>query len=45
MTPQEYLDRESEYKIIFFFSDNDPWLALRISINGWTWYFQNEGGL
>ena len=45
MTPQEYLDRESEYKIIFFFSDNDPWLALRISINVWTWYFQNEGGL
>lgn len=45
MTSQEYLDRESEYKIIFFFADNDPWLALQININGWTWYFQNEGGL
>lgn len=45
MSAQEYLDRESEYKIIFFFADNDPWLALRININGWTWYFQNEGGL
>lgn len=45
MTPQEYLDRESEYKIIFFFADNDPWLALQININGWTWYFQHEGGL
>ncbi|MCD8136310.1 MAG: FimB/Mfa2 family fimbrial subunit [Parabacteroides gordonii] len=45
MTPQEYLDRESEYKIVFFFADNDPWLALQININGWTWYFQYEGGL
>ena len=45
MSAQEYLDRESEYKIVFFFADNDPWLALRININGWTWYFQNEGGL
>lgn len=45
MTPQEYLDRESEYKIVFFFADNDPWLALQININGWTWYFQYEGDL
>lgn len=45
LTAQEYLDRESEYKIIFFFSDKDPWLALQININGWTWYFQTEGGL
>ena len=45
MSAQEYLDRESEYKIVFFFADNDPWLALRININGWTWYFQTEGGL
>ena len=42
---QEYLDRESEYKIVFFFADNDPWLVLQININGWTWYFQHEGGL
>ena len=39
---QEYLDRESEYKIVFFFSDKDPWLALRIQINDWTWYLQPE---
>ena len=45
MSAQEYLDRESEYKIVFFFADNDPWLALQININGWTWYFQTEGGL
>ncbi|MBS6574997.1 FimB/Mfa2 family fimbrial subunit [Parabacteroides goldsteinii] len=45
MSVQEYLDRESEYKIVFFFADNDPWLVLQININGWTWYFQHEGGL
>ena len=43
LSAQEYLDRESEYKIIFFFSERDPWLALQININGWTWYFQTEG--
>lgn len=42
MSVQEYLDRESEYKIIFFFTDKDPWLAMQININGWTWYFQTE---
>ena len=45
MSAQEYLDRESEYKIVFFFADNDPWLVLQLNINGWTWYFQHEGGL
>lgn len=45
MSAQEYLDRESEYKIVFIFADNDPWLVLQININGWTWYFQHEGGL
>ena len=45
MSAQEYLGRESEYKIVFFFADNDPWLVLQININGWTWYFQHEGGL
>lgn len=45
MSAQEYLDRESEYKIVFFFADNNPWLVLQININGWTWYFQHEGGL
>ncbi|MCL3850590.1 FimB/Mfa2 family fimbrial subunit [Parabacteroides sp. GYB001] len=45
MSVQEYLDRESEYKIIFFFTERDPWLAMQININGWTWYFQTEGGL
>ncbi|WP_293666299.1 FimB/Mfa2 family fimbrial subunit [uncultured Parabacteroides sp.] len=46
---QEYLDREDEYKIVFFFADSpsssDLWQALQIQINGWTWYIQNEGGM
>jgi hypothetical protein bacD2_01028 len=37
---QEYLDREDEYKISFFFSES--WLAVQININGWTYYFQDE---
>ncbi len=44
MEPQEYLDREDEYKVIFFFSDSAVWEAVQININGWTWYIQNEGG-
>jgi hypothetical protein len=43
--PQEYLDREDRYKIIFFFSDEDIWHAIQININGWTWYIQDEGEL
>ena len=46
---QEYLDREDEYKIVFFFADSssssDLWQALQIQINGWTWYLQTEGGM
>ena len=42
MKPQEYLDREDEYKIIFFFFDSTAWNAVQININGWTWYIQNE---
>lgn len=43
---QEYLDRQSEYVIVFFFSGNvsAAWNALRININGWTWYRQTEEG-
>lgn len=43
---QEYLDRQDEYAIIFVFSggneDDDNWLSVRININGWTWYVQEE---
>ena len=37
---QEYLDRQDEYKIVFFFSE--PWHAVQININGWTHYIQPE---
>ena len=44
---QEYLDREDEYKVVFFFSEEQPsdrpWLLMTIDINGWTWRFQTEG--
>lgn len=45
---QEYLDRDDEYKVVFLFStppSADSWLAVRIQINGWTWYSQSEGDL
>lgn len=41
MGVQEYLDRQDEYKIIFFFSES--WLAVQININGWTYHIQTEG--
>lgn len=42
METQEYLDRESEYKIIFFFSESQSWLVVQIQINGWIWRIQTE---
>lgn len=42
--PQEYLDREDEYAIAFFFSNTSPsdqWLAVKLRINSWTWYIQH----
>lgn len=41
MGVQEYLDRQDEYKIIFFFSES--WIAVQININGWTYHIQTEG--
>lgn len=40
---QEYLDRQDEYVIVFFFADSADWNVVRININGWTWYKQTEG--
>lgn len=37
---QEYLDREDEYKISFFFSD--AWMVVQIVINNWIWHLQSE---
>lgn len=45
-TSQEYLDRQDEYAIVFILSNpspSDPWLAVQVSINDWTYYFQTEG--
>lgn len=40
-TEQEYLDRKSEYSIVFFFEDS-LWMAVKIIINGWEWRIQHE---
>lgn len=42
---QEYLDRQDEYAIALIFSEcavNELWLAVQITINGWTCYLQEE---
>ena len=42
METQEYLDRESEFKIIFFFSEAESWLAVQVQIGDWIWRIQTE---
>lgn len=48
MSPQEYLDRQDEYTIIFFLTPSDTaeggYVCLTVSINGWTIRL-NEGEL
>ena len=40
---QEYLDRQSEYAIVFFYnSEQISFLAGKIVINGWTIWLKNE---
>lgn len=40
---QEYLDRQSEYAIVFFYnSEQISFLAAKIVINGWTIWLKNE---
>lgn len=36
MPAQEYLDRESEWAVIFFLDDNNNWVQTRIIINDWV---------
>lgn len=36
MGPQEYLDRESEWALVFFLDPNDYWIRTFIQINDWT---------
>lgn len=40
---QEYLDRQDEYAIVFIFSETGgSWLAVQITVNGYTCYIQEE---
>lgn len=40
---QEYLDRQSEYALVFFYnSELISFLAAKIVINGWTIWLKNE---
>lgn len=36
MGPQEFLDRESRWSMLFFLDSNYTWLTTRIEINGWV---------
>ena len=36
MDSQEFLDRESEWSMIFFLSPNLEWIKTYIKINDWT---------
>lgn len=33
--PQDYLDRQDEYALVFFLDENDKWIATSIIINSW----------
>ncbi|MCB6972812.1 MULTISPECIES: FimB/Mfa2 family fimbrial subunit [Butyricimonas] len=37
---QEYFDRQDAWHIVFYL--NASWVAVKININGWTWYSQEE---
>ena len=36
MGEQEFLDRESEWSLIFFLDDRGEWLKTQIVVNGWV---------
>lgn len=42
MSDQEYLDRQDEYDLIFFFDDGNRWLRSYIYINSWKVVLQNS---
>ena len=43
MTPQEFLDRESEYTMTFFLDENLRWINSYIYINSWRVVLQDHG--
>ncbi len=36
MQPQEFLDRQSEWSVVFFLSGDMSWIKTVIKINDWT---------
>lgn len=36
ITDQEFLDRMSEWNMVFFLDKNNQWISSRIVVNGWT---------
>lgn len=45
MKPQEFLDRESRWSIIFFLDGNQHWLSTQIIVNGWVVRINDIGNL
>lgn len=45
MTPQEFLDRESRWSLIFFLSPQGMWLRATIVINDWVVRINDNSGL
>lgn len=45
MSAQEFLDRESEWSMIFFLDDGFRWINVEIIINGWTVRLNHIDGL
>ncbi len=39
--PQDYLDRQDEYALVFFLDENDKWIATSIIINSWKVVINN----
>ena len=36
MPPQEFLDRESDWSMLFLLNENDVWHKTEIIVNDWT---------
>ena len=36
MSDQEYLDRQSDYSLLFFLDKNDKWINVQIKVGDWT---------
>lgn len=36
MEPQEFLDRESRWKVVFFLNESNKWIKVKIVVNDWV---------